>query len=200
MADDPNGGACMTELPLIVIEDLPCRWRGEEKAAGRYACSSPKLVVASCGVRAELCQQCYCRDHEPLPPKPEPPKPHTPVGPGTELKGILASLGINPGAECGCHARARDMDRWGVNGCRVRRTEIVGWLYEEAQKQKWPRLLEAARRAVATGLVFNARIFIDPFGWLVDEAIRRAEAKAPSPPSLPPLPEASRAAGDASPR
>jgi predicted GH43/DUF377 family glycosyl hydrolase len=52
----------MNQLPM-------CRWRSVPipsiDTAERYACSSPKLIVASVGVDANVCRQCPYLDHEP---------------------------------------------------------------------------------------------------------------------------------------
>ncbi len=47
----------MIELPV-------CRWRKEQTIEGWHKCSSPKLMHGPNGVRDDLCQGCYVRDHE----------------------------------------------------------------------------------------------------------------------------------------
>lgn len=68
--------------------ELPvCRWRGKELTPGRYACSSPKLVIGPRGVSAATCAACYCCDHTPgaAPASPAPgvPAPCLHLGPPT---------------------------------------------------------------------------------------------------------------------
>lgn len=99
------------------------------------------------------------------------PKPALQYGPGTELKKLLASMGIRPDASCSCNTRASEMDRWGVTGCRMHRDEIIGWLREGYVAWGWRDKLPPAVQA-------NVAV-IDPFPELVDEAIARAEAIAP---------------------
>jgi hypothetical protein len=79
------------ELPVLPA----CRWRGEELSDGRYACSSPKLLVGPNGVSAKLCAGCYCADHE------------APA----ELPGLLAS-GVHFAAAMGKHLlnRGKNVD------------------------------------------------------------------------------------------
>lgn len=101
---------------------------------------------------------------------PEPPK----EGPGTELKALLKSLGIEATEGCSCNKRMRLMDEWGVQGCRDRRAEIVAWLQEERDKRGWGAVLSAAVLGVSQGLWLNP---FDLLGSLVDEAIKRAEKK-----------------------
>jgi hypothetical protein len=95
-------------------------------------------------------------------------------GPGTELKNLLASLGVNPGPSCDCNARAITMDQWGVEKCKENRNAIVGWLREGQERWGWKDKFAAAAQAVKTGLAFKLNPF-DPFPGIVDEAIRMAE-------------------------
>jgi hypothetical protein len=95
-------------------------------------------------------------------------------GPGTELKKILAELGIMEKPDCPCRRRANDMDILGVQGCKDNREMIVGWLREGESRWGWKDKLAAAAKAVQSGLAFKLNPF-DPFPGLVDEAIRRAE-------------------------
>jgi uncharacterized protein CbrC (UPF0167 family) len=104
--------------------------------------------------------------------------------PGTELKVILAELGIADAVGCGCASRVAEMDARGPVWCQEHRAEIVGWLKEAAASRGWVEKARAAARAVL-GLAFRP----DPrdvYGSLVDEAVRRAEAKAVPPAPLPP--------------
>lgn len=98
-----------------------------------------------------------------------------PGGPGTELKALLSEMGLAELPGCQCAARAARMDGWGVDGCRQRRDEIVGWLREGYAAAGWLDRLRAAGKALARGINWS-----DPLGWLVDEAIRRAEAQSAS--------------------
>lgn len=80
--------------------------------------------------------------------------------PGSRLKSLLAGppFWITPDSGgCKCQDRANQMDAWGVEGCRQRRDEIIGWLAERAAADGWP-----FARAGAT--------------LLVDAAIRLAAA------------------------
>ncbi len=97
-------------------------------------------------------------------------------GPGTELSGMLAALGINPAPSCDCKAKANQMDLWGVDGCVARRDEIVGWMRDGQGRWGWKDKLSAAAKAVTSGLAFKLDL-LDPFPSLIDEAIRRAEQK-----------------------
>ena len=106
---------------------------------------------------------------------PTPAPAAAPSGPGTELKALLASLGLTPASGCDCNARAAQMNAWGVAGCRERRAEIVAWLREQATKASWSLAAVAAWKALkGFRRWFRVR---DPLGSIVDEAIRRAEGK-----------------------
>ena len=92
-------------------------------------------------------------------------------GPGTELKAILETLGIEAGPTCDCRARANQMDLWGVDGCREHREQILAWMREGQARWGWKEKLAAAAKAVQSGLAFKLNP-LDPFPSLVDEAIR----------------------------
>ncbi len=102
------------------------------------------------------------------------------AGPGTELKTILATLGIQPGGSCDCNSKANKMDEWGVAGCRDNRETIIGWMREGQGRWGWKDKLAASAKAVFTGLAFQLD-WSDPFPSLIDEAIRRADAKHSAP-------------------
>ncbi len=62
-------------------------------------------------------------------------------GPGTELKKMLATIGITAEPGCKCNARAAEMDRMekaSPGWCEANIDLIVGWLREEAERRKLP--------------------------------------------------------------
>ncbi len=81
-----------------------------------------------------------------------------PAGPGTELKKLLKMFGLPDRPGCKCNKRAKKMDAWGAEECSKpeRITEIVGWLKEEAVKQKVP-FVEWAARVIVKRAIRNAR-------------------------------------------
>lgn len=96
----------------------------------------------------------------PAPVKPAQPAPYVwdPTGAGTQLKKLLAKVGIKSTENCSCNARARLMNERGIEWCEQNIKEIVGWLKEEAAKRKLPflalptkilvqRAIKLARRA-----------------------------------------------------
>jgi len=97
-------------------------------------------------------------------------------GPGTELKEILASLGISPAGNCGCNAKAVDMDKLGNDGCEENLEQIAQWLRDGAPNWGWKDKIKAAANAFATGLAFKLD-WTDPYPGLVVEAIRRSREK-----------------------
>ncbi|MBT6169107.1 MAG: hypothetical protein HOH94_16710 [Verrucomicrobia bacterium] len=81
-----------------------------------------------------------------------------PSGPGTELKKLLKIFGLPDRPGCKCNKRAKTMDSWGPDKCSEpeRLTEIIGWLKEEAVKQKVP-FVEWAARVIVKRAIRNAR-------------------------------------------
>jgi hypothetical protein len=57
-------------------------------------------------------------------------------GPGSELRKMLASIGIHPrGEKCKCNERAREMDRQGADWCEANLESIIDWLEGEAKSR-----------------------------------------------------------------
>lgn len=69
-------------------------------------------------------------------------------GPGTELKKILAKIGITASPTCSCNARAKVMDNNGIEWCENNIDTIVGWLKEESNKRGLPFLEYAGKLLV----------------------------------------------------
>jgi hypothetical protein len=83
--------------------------------------------------------------------------PATPAnGPGTELKKLLARVGITATPDCSCNARAAEMDRQGVEWCEANLDTIVGWLREQAEARGLP-FLDIAGRLLVRRAIQNAR-------------------------------------------
>ena len=79
-------------------------------------------------------------------------------GPGTELKKLLARVGITAAPDCSCNARAAEMDRqeqqtpgW----CEANLDTIVGWLREQAEARGLP-FLDIAGRMLVKRAIRNA--------------------------------------------
>lgn len=106
-------------------------------------------------------------------------------GPGSQLWRLLESLGVRHTADCQCLTRAEQMNAWGPAGCRLARAEIVEHMRTHAPAYGWATFVQAAGRAVLTGLAWRIDL-TDPYGSLVDEAIRLAEVAAQS--SVPAIP------------
>jgi len=65
-------------------------------------------------------------------------------GPGTELGAILESLGIKSSPTCDCKAKAREMDKWGIEGCETNREQIIQWIRDNQVRWGWKDKVEAA--------------------------------------------------------
>jgi hypothetical protein len=77
-------------------------------------------------------------------------------GVGTEIKAILASVGIVADSGCSCNARAAEMDRQGVEWCEDNIGTIVEWLRLQAEARGLP-FLDAAGRLLVRLAIRNAR-------------------------------------------
>jgi hypothetical protein len=81
-------------------------------------------------------------------PKNQPAKPDSPTsGPGTELKALLATIGIVASPTCSCNKMAKKMDEWGQESLN-HIEEIVDVMEETAKKRKLPFLRTAGRTLV----------------------------------------------------
>lgn len=95
----------------------------------------------------------------------------SPAPVGTHLTALLKELGSDPTSSCACAAHAAQMDVWGIEGCERNRDEIIRWLKVAYNHSGW---IEAMRIGWNGLFVINP---LDPFNSLLDEAIKRAEAK-----------------------
>lgn len=95
-------------------------------------------------------------------------------GPGTELRRVFHVLGIKPSKRCKCKQFAAELDKLGVDGCRLQRIEIAGRLEAKSAEFGLDAFLTAGVRAFRTGLAFKLN-WSTPFLSLVDLAIERAE-------------------------
>jgi hypothetical protein len=81
------------------------------------------------------------------PPKGSAPKPQ-PSGPGTELKKLLATIGIHATPTCSCNKMAKQMDAWGWEESLKHIDEIVTVMEETAKKRKLPFVRTAGKTLV----------------------------------------------------
>ena len=77
-------------------------------------------------------------------------------GPGTELKKLLARIGIVATQHCSCNARAKQMDEWGCDICELRMETLTNWLQDEAAIRKLP-FIRLAGRVLLKRAIRNAR-------------------------------------------
>lgn len=80
----------------------------------------------------------------------------SPRGPGTELKVLLAKIGITSSPDCKCNHRAIYMDAQGCDWCEANLDEIVGWLRESAAERGLP-FVDLAGRLLVRRAIANAR-------------------------------------------
>lgn len=79
---------------------------------------------------------------------PPPPEPPPTEGPGTELKRLLAKMGIHASPNCACNAMADRMNREGGKWCLENIDIIVDVMRGEAAKRGLPFVSAIARAMV----------------------------------------------------
>jgi hypothetical protein len=91
-------------------------------------------------------------------------------GPGSELARLLKEIGVK--VDCSiCSEWKRQMNLWGIDGCKEHRQDIIDRLKKAAGEASWSQTFTAA-----SGLLSKSWFLIfDPYGSIVDEAIRRSE-------------------------
>lgn len=95
---------------------------------------------------------------------------------GTALKRIFQQIGINPKRTCNCVQLSKQMDEWGIEGCRLRRTRIVTALKESRKKWGWFDTFDAALKVATSSLAVKAAQYpFNPLLGIVDEAIEQAQ-------------------------
>ncbi len=116
-------------------------------------------------------------------------KPELPVhawppgkGPGTEMFHMLKDIGVTDKPQCGCRSLALQMDRWGVEGCRVEQNfqTILAKVDANSEKWSWSEKLAIAAKNIASPGAWSLAWRINPLDLhrsLIEEAIRRAEVK-----------------------
>jgi hypothetical protein len=102
----------------------------------------------------------------------------TPPAPsvGSELMELFAEHGLEARSTCHCKRMAAMMDGWGLTGCGAHRPEILAHLRKEYEHASWVDRMRAAGNAALSGLAFKLD-WSDPCPGLLDEAMRRTEAK-----------------------
>lgn len=97
-------------------------------------------------------------------------------GPGTELKKILSSVGINASANCGCNVMVQNMDNMGPQKCYENLDTIVAEMKQKQDqwgwKDKWNAAIAMAWKDPLLAVTINP---LDPIPCLVRAAIQRAE-------------------------
>jgi glycosyltransferase involved in cell wall biosynthesis len=97
-------------------------------------------------------------------------------GPGTELKKILKSYGLEQMRNCNCNVMVDNMNVWGPSGCRERKQDIISFLKKNTHK--WLNTDDATWwKKTTIGIGFLKRFInpFDPYEGLIDMAIHNAE-------------------------
>jgi hypothetical protein len=87
---------------------------------------------------------------------------------------VTAELRLSMKQGCSCKSLAARMNRLGPDGCRRERDVLVDNLRHNAKQYTWSDVVKAATMALKTGLAWKIDL-LDPYGSLLDEAIRRAK-------------------------
>lgn len=100
-------------------------------------------------------------------------EPAPAFGPGAEIAAIFKAAGAKSD-QCGgvCQWWQDQMNRWGVDGCREHRQEIIDRIKQAAYKT-WVTDQMRIGWSISREPWFNP---LDPVGCIADEAIRRATA------------------------
>jgi hypothetical protein len=120
------------------------------------------MAYCECDHEAKRCRVCgvadpFCGSLRPCPAiAPEEPEAVPTSGPGTELKKILARVGIVATPDCSCNAYAMLMNANGCDWVEANMATVVGWLREQATARGLP-FLDAAGRALVRVAIRNAR-------------------------------------------
>lgn len=96
-------------------------------------------------------------------------------GVGDHMIDVTAELKLAMKHGCSCKSLAAKMNRLGPEGCRRERASLVNELKKNAREYTWGDVAKAAAMALKTGLVWRINP-LDPYGSMLDEAIRRTEA------------------------
>ncbi len=162
----------LVRVAVLVVHAHPVeKWAGQRQRRPR-----PDLSPAGQPISLSLATARPRTPPNQAPSVPLRGRPTLTGGPGTELKTLLASLGLDSAGGCGCADRAKKMDVWGVAGCEEHREEILAWLRREQAKRGWLEKTKAIALAVTTGLAFVLDP-LDPAPGLLDEVLRRARQK-----------------------
>ena len=108
--------------------------------------------MTQCVFSGDACERCGKRSSRPTFAR----ICHVDAGPGTELKSLLARVGIVATPDCACNARAAEMDRQGCEWVEANMSTVLGWLREQAEARGLP-FLEIAAKMLIRRAIRNAR-------------------------------------------
>lgn len=137
----PGATGCYTYRCVSDCEE--CAYSGASVTGcseGAYACVSTNSFTKHYGTWTAGVWYVSCVDY--LSPQ------ALAIGPGTELKSLLATFGIHATPNCKCNKMAKKMNAWGPDGCLEHMEEIVDVMQEEAGKRGLPFLRSLGRLLV----------------------------------------------------
>ena len=95
-------------------------------------------------------------------------------GVGSQLWKLLSNIGIKHTTSCSCLEWAERMNLWGPELCDKNRAQIIEHMKNSAKNYGWGDIGIAVIKAVTNSIAFRLSI-LDPYGSLLDEAIRLAK-------------------------
>jgi len=104
----------------------------------------------------------------------EPQSKYPARGVGTNLKTLLARLGVRPHPDCSCELLAELMDDLGPEGCREHRENLLKLMRKNQKKYGWADYLKAGTNMIMLGWIFKLNP-LDPLPDLLDKAIAMTE-------------------------
>lgn len=100
--------------------------------------------------------------------------PLPPTGVGSQVKRILAELGIYASSGCNCEGKALDWDRQGLEWCETHQEELVETLREKEKSLGWVASLLLRATAIFSKIAWKLDIQ-DPARGIIQEALKRAK-------------------------
>lgn len=141
---------CPLPSEFVCFRCVNCKKQISLAAAMRDKLEQVTSVLPDCHTKVdlgpaavtEMMRVATTAPSTPLPPEPDAPPTAAAewdsAGAGTQLKKLLAKMGIKSTENCSCNARARTMNERGIEWCEQNVNEIVGWLKEEAKTRHLP--------------------------------------------------------------
>lgn len=121
-----------------------------------YLAEVLRCAIKTTDTHVEISDRDFFRIRKEYAVKEEAPAPPEQPGPGTELKKLLATIGIHASPTCKCNAMAKKMNEWGPDESLKHMEEIIDVMEETAKKRKLP-FLRTAAKVMVRAAIWKAR-------------------------------------------